>query len=113
MRKGSDDTKPPRHSSPLAAEAPAGLLVERFESQGDEFMVVSWPVAPKTPVRTISPALAEVLQGVLDGSSNAEIAACRGTSVRTVANQVAALLRLYEVGSRVQLALRVSTMGRQ
>lgn len=48
-----------------------------------------------------------MLVDLLDGQSNAEIAARRGRSARTVANQVAAVLRKLGVSSRIELiALR-------
>jgi len=55
------------------------------------------------PERSLTPALAAVLDGIVEGLTNAQIAARRGTSARTVANQVAALLRRYRVASRFAL----------
>lgn len=45
---------------------------------------------------------------VMTGRSNAEIAKLRGTSPRTVANQVAALFETLGVGSRAQLVRRLA-----
>jgi len=91
---------------------PDDLTVERFDRGGDQFAVVSWPVAPRVQ-RSLTPALSHVLAGILEGRTNAAIAAGRGTSVRTVANQVAALLRIYQVSSRFELALAESGRRRQ
>jgi len=46
----------------------------------------------------------EILTHLLEGSSNAAIAQIRGTSVHTVANQVASILRKLGVASRSELA---------
>jgi DNA-binding NarL/FixJ family response regulator len=48
----------------------------------------------------------EVVAGVLNGRSNAAIAAARRTSTRTVANQLAAIYRKLGVSSRWELAAR-------
>jgi DNA-binding CsgD family transcriptional regulator len=49
----------------------------------------------------------EVAEAVLAGCSNASIAKKRGTSSRTVANQLARLYRKLKVGSRLELAARL------
>jgi DNA-binding NarL/FixJ family response regulator len=54
----------------------------------------------------LSPAELEVALFVVEGFSNREIALRRGVSVRTVANQVAAILRKCQVRSRVELMAR-------
>jgi DNA-binding NarL/FixJ family response regulator len=46
-----------------------------------------------------------VCQLLLSGASNAEIARLRRTSVRTVANQVAAILKKLGAGSRTELPM--------
>lgn len=48
----------------------------------------------------------EVAEQILEGASNAKIAARRNTSVRTVANQVASLLVKLRVRSRAELTAR-------
>jgi DNA-binding CsgD family transcriptional regulator len=48
----------------------------------------------------------EIVGGVVDGQSNAEIARRRRRSVRTVANQLAAIFRRLGVGSRLELIAR-------
>jgi DNA-binding NarL/FixJ family response regulator len=86
-------------------------VVERFAGGGEEFALLSWPVA-RAATTDLPAAQAEVLARILDGLSNAEIAAERGTSPRTVANQVAQLLRHFGVGSRIELASAVSRKSR-
>jgi DNA-binding NarL/FixJ family response regulator len=54
----------------------------------------------------LTPREQQVLAGIDAGLSNAEIAACCGTSVNTVRNQVASLLCKLEASSRAELAAR-------
>lgn len=56
----------------------------------------------------LTAAESEVAALVLAGRRNAEIAAARGTSLRTVANQVASVFRKLGVGSRLHLTASVS-----
>ena len=59
------------------------------------------PMAPE-----LTRAEREVLSGVIRGHSNREIAVYRDTSTRTVANQVASLLKKFGVASRTELSAR-------
>jgi DNA-binding NarL/FixJ family response regulator len=52
---------------------------------------------------TLTLAEREVLEAIRQGRSNAHIAATRGRSERTVANQVASILRKTGRGSRCEL----------
>ncbi len=54
----------------------------------------------------LTPREQQVLSGIDGGLTNAEIAACCGTSVNTVRNQVASLLCKLEASSRAELAAR-------
>lgn len=56
---------------------------------------------------SLSPAEREVTGRLLDGHDNARIARERGTSLRTVANQVASIFRKLGVSSRGELAARL------
>ncbi len=62
--------------------------------------------APASSRSPLSEAELAVKEALLRGESNAEIAHARGTSVRTVANQVASLFRKLGVRSRAELATR-------
>jgi DNA-binding NarL/FixJ family response regulator len=73
--------------------------VRTFMVGGDEFLVISEPVDPPPNVSLTQTELV-VAKLVAKGLSNAAIAQKRGTSERTVANQVAALLRKVGVPSR-------------
>jgi DNA-binding NarL/FixJ family response regulator len=48
---------------------------------------------------------------LLEGKRNADIARERGTSVRTVANQVAAIFRKLKVRSRAELVATAALLG--
>jgi DNA-binding NarL/FixJ family response regulator len=54
----------------------------------------------------LTPREQQVLSGIDAGLTNSEIAACCGTSVNTVRNQVASLLCKLEATSRTELAAR-------
>jgi DNA-binding CsgD family transcriptional regulator len=55
----------------------------------------------------LSPAEREVVLAVLDGASNTAIAQRRGTSERTVANQLASIFRKLGASSRLDLVRTV------
>lgn len=61
----------------------------------------------------LTPSEREVLRMIGAGLSNAAIARRRRTALRTVANQVAAILRKYGVQSRHELVAAVSGGGRR
>jgi len=81
-----------------------------FDYAGEEFIVFSEPVAPR-PCDGLTPSEKEILTDVARGRSNAAIARARGTSVRTVANQIAGLFRKIGASSRAELARIVSRAG--
>ncbi len=89
------------------AEPPEGLVVTEVGRPGDGWVVVELP-APTVDDADLTPALRDVLAGIVSGESNAQIARRRGVSVRTVDNQVATLLARYGAKSRVDLARIVS-----
>lgn len=69
----------------------------------------SYPLPSPALPASLSPAERAVALALLEGHSNAEIAEARGTSVRTVANQLASLFRKLGVGSRAEA---VAAFGR-
>jgi DNA-binding NarL/FixJ family response regulator len=86
---------------------PPGLDIDLVEIDGETILILSWPAAKKPAAESpLTSAEQEVLRKIVAGWSNAEIAATRGTSARTVANQVASLLRKFRVTSRHQLVRR-------
>jgi DNA-binding NarL/FixJ family response regulator len=82
-------------------EPPRNLVAEKID---DELVVFSWDVAP--PPVELTSAERDVLARVARGESNQAIASARKTSVRTIANQVASLLRKTGATSRYDLIRR-------
>ncbi len=85
---------------------PHGLMVERLTVDNDELVVFTWGSSPKKIPPPLSRAESEILLRVVQGESNREIARARKTSERTIANQVASLLRKTEASSRFELIRR-------
>jgi DNA-binding NarL/FixJ family response regulator len=93
--------------TPKLAGVPDDVEIEIAEIAGERLAILSWPVA-RSVVSALSPTEEAVLRGIATGMSNAAIAKQRGTSPRTVANQVAALLKKFGVGSRYELVAAMS-----
>jgi len=85
---------------------PKGLAVETFTADGEEFLVFSWEDEPPSQPLELTVAERDVLARVVRGDSNAAIARARSTSARTVANQIASLLRKTSAASRFDLIRR-------
>lgn len=84
--------------------------IEMFDVQvgGETLVVISLPVGGNDALGgLLTAAEAEVAHDAVGGLSNAEIATRRGTSTRTVANQLASIYRKLDVGSRAELAVRL------
>ena len=85
------------------------LRVDTIRIGGDEYVVMSWPrdidAATLEPLTSAERAVTKL---VLSGKSNSEIARQRGTSPRTVANQLASLYRKLGVRSRRELTARLA-----
>jgi DNA-binding CsgD family transcriptional regulator len=96
--KGSPELPPPRE-----------LEAYTFQTEGDEFLVLSYEL-PKTILPAdLTPAEREVVLAVALGGSDAEVAAARGTSARTVANQLQSIYRKLRVASRAELLAMLKT----
>jgi DNA-binding CsgD family transcriptional regulator len=85
------------------APPPRDLDVSRFESAEGEMIVLAFPIDELAPSEALTPAEHEVVAAIEAGKSNAEIARERGTSARTVANQVGSIFKKLKVGSRAEL----------
>lgn len=83
--------------------------LQRFHHLGDDLVAVS--VAAETRALPLTPAEREVARFAALGLSNKEIARRRGRAVRTVANQVAAILEKLGLSSRAQLGSVVLPEG--
>ncbi|HSD90908.1 MAG TPA: helix-turn-helix transcriptional regulator [Kofleriaceae bacterium] len=100
-----------RKRSNQQSRPPKGLGVERLVVDGEELLVFSWSEAPAI-LMGLTGAEREVLARVVRGESNAAIARGRKTSERTVANQVASLLRKTGAKSRFDLIRRYAGVER-
>jgi len=99
QRRGVEDVKP--------RKVPDDVEIEIAELGDERLAIISWPVVPaKLP--SLTTAEEEVLRALARGQSNSEIAKARGTTTRTVANQVASLLRKFNVASRHELIVAIS-----
>ncbi len=78
--------------------------VSSFRLGGDRYCVVSVGLVPPA-AESLTDAERAVAALVAQGLTNAEIARERGTALRTVANQVAAILEKLGVASRAEIAL--------
>ncbi|QSQ21963.1 helix-turn-helix transcriptional regulator [Pyxidicoccus parkwayensis] len=74
---------------------------------GEVFAVVSLPLDLGAWLPQLTNAERDIVGRVLHGDSNRDIALARGTSVRTVANQLAAIYQKLSITSRADLAIHV------
>jgi DNA-binding CsgD family transcriptional regulator len=88
-----------------ALGAPRNL--EAFELD-DGVVLLTWSTRSTAPLASLTEAEAAVLDLVRAGLSNAEIAARRGRSYRTIANQLASIYTKLGVASRFELLARLS-----
>jgi DNA-binding NarL/FixJ family response regulator len=85
------------------------------EFGGRELRVVGIPRPDRSLLGVLPPAELAVVRNLVEGHSYAEIARRRGTSARTIANQIAAGFRRLRVSGRSELLLRLffaSGLGR-
>jgi DNA-binding NarL/FixJ family response regulator len=95
-----------RTSALLPDAAPADLVALSVDLASEELVVFSYPATRPELPDVLSATERAVVYGVLEGKTNQEIALERGTSVRTVANQIASAFRKLGVRSRGELAAR-------
>lgn len=85
---------------------PPGTRVRELEIGGETLLVISFPIRRADLGTRLTDAEADVARLAIEGLSNAEIAKRRGTSLRTVANQMASILGKLGMQSRRELAAR-------
>jgi DNA-binding NarL/FixJ family response regulator len=93
-----------KQRSAVQLTPPSGLKAETISAGGDSFVLFSWNADTEAP--QLSEAEQDVLLRVANGESNRDIARARGVSPRTVANQVASLLRKLNASSRYEIMSR-------
>lgn len=89
-----------------APAVPPRLAVDFMTLGGAEYAVLHFRLNALGSLPGLTEAEREIADSLLAGRPNAEIARLRRTSVRTVANQVAALLRKAGVRSRAEFVAR-------
>jgi DNA-binding NarL/FixJ family response regulator len=99
-------------SSRRPAPRPRGLRATEFQLGGERLRVLSFPLEDLDLPASLSCAEREVARALVEGRSNAVIAAERGTSVRTVANQVATVFRKMNARSRSEFIAALARMQR-
>ncbi|HVU01523.1 MAG TPA: LuxR C-terminal-related transcriptional regulator [Polyangiaceae bacterium] len=99
-----DDSSRHRGSGELRPLNPMSLSASRFHVGPSEYAVLALPVASAALPTELTPVEREVLSVLVLGIKNRDIAARRGTSDRTVANQVQSIFRKLGVHSRAELS---------
>lgn len=98
-----------RRPKPVALDADSRSAetiawVEDVEVGGVPCLLIDVPGSDdRHALGVLTPSEREVARCVAAGMNNAAVAATRGTSARTVANQLASLYRKMGVGSRAEL----------
>jgi DNA-binding CsgD family transcriptional regulator len=85
-------------------EAPRDLVA--LESEDEDVIVLRFALKPDRPSAPLTPVESAIVGQILEGRSNAQIAAARGCAPRTVANHVANIFRKLAVCSRLELVAR-------
>jgi DNA-binding NarL/FixJ family response regulator len=92
-----------------AAREPESKFAVRLchiEGESETLRVIS-AARPDVSVERVSPAELSVLRRAVEGLPYSEIARLRGTSMRTIANQLTAVFRRLRVSGRRELILRL------
>ncbi len=95
-------TERPASTAESLAGAPC-VSACHFELDGETYAVFELPLRRLEPPPCLTAAEREVVLGVLNHCSNAEIASARRTSVRTVANQLRAVYGKLGISGRAEL----------
>ena len=82
------------------------VKAKELDQAGERQLLFCFRIAEAPLPTVLTRAEREVVHGVLAGKSNAAIAAARGASPHTVANQLAKIYRKLRVGSRWELITR-------
>jgi DNA-binding CsgD family transcriptional regulator len=106
----------PAEQVSLEPPTPEELDAHSFRIGSDEYVLLSFSVGGDNPsldeAAPLTPSERDVVARVLRGQSNSAIARERGTSSRTVANQLAMIYAKLGVRSRRELGARQGRAGR-
>jgi DNA-binding CsgD family transcriptional regulator len=100
-----------RRDAPLHPQPPPALTVRRFQVDGTEMAILSFPIDADGGRTPLTPAEHAIVDAILAGKRNADIARERGTATRTIANQVASIYRKLGVRSRAELVAQAALLG--
>ncbi len=91
-----------------------GVTTRRFSIDGEEYAARSFPLLDEaSPLpEGLTEAEQAVVRLVVLGRSNEDIAGERGTSVRTIANQLQSIYRKLKIASRLELVKLVTEKRR-
>ena len=84
------------------------MRVAEFRIGDMEFVVASYPAADASVLARLTKAERAVALLAAEGQHNREIARRRGSSERTVANQLASIFKKLGVASRAELACLIA-----
>jgi DNA-binding CsgD family transcriptional regulator len=84
------------------------LRARTFRFASGDYLVLSYALGRYRAPDGLTVAERAVVDAVASGATNAEIARLRGTSARTIANQLASVFRKLGVGTRHELVLRLA-----
>lgn len=87
-----------------------GAFTREPGADGTEMLVFESPCSSRAPT-CLTSAERELLQAILRGMSSEQLARQRGTSVRTIANQLARLFRKFRASTKSELASRALGSG--
>lgn len=107
----ADPPRPRRPNKP-ALPVPPGLRATKIEGLNGDYVVLSRPIELASLPAELSDAESDVARRIVAGEANEAIARARGTSLRTVANQVASIFRKLGVASRSELVARLYDSAR-
>lgn len=93
----------PAHELPV----PPGLQVRFVERGGELLAALSFEWRPVALPATLTKSERAVAEAIVAGDTSAKIARDRGTSERTIANQIASIFRKVGVHSRGELIARL------
>jgi DNA-binding CsgD family transcriptional regulator len=91
---------------PVLGAAASEVLKESLA--GSLLLTSLFPAASPSGARALTPAEFEIIEDILRGCTNKQIAEGRGTSAGTVANQIAAIYQKLGIGSRADLMARLA-----
>jgi DNA-binding CsgD family transcriptional regulator len=100
---GGRPMRPLRIDVGACGSAPPGLRCLVLEVGCALVAVLTFRLDAGMSARRLTKAEEAVVRAIFEGKSNETIARARGTSPRTVANQIASIFRKHAVASRAEL----------